>query len=93
MSATAASAHDAATELSEMVDTLQALLDIERGRADSLKEAVRMARRTGIAVGLIMARNGVGADDAFSRLHAAAQGVHQQLHAVVDAIIAGRLEL
>ena len=46
-----------------------------------------------IAVGLIMARNGVGADDAFSRLHAAAQGVHQQLHAVVDAIIAGRLEL
>lgn len=93
MTATAANPNDAATELSEMVDTLQALLDIERGRADSLKEAVQMARRTGIAVGLVMARNGVTADDAFSRLHAATLGGQRQLHAVVDAIIAGRMML
>ena len=90
MEITTASAPGAAAELLEMVDTLQALLEIERGRADSLKEAVRMARRTGIAVGLIMARSGVDADEAFSRLHAASSGVHRQLHAVVEAVIAGR---
>jgi ANTAR domain len=89
--ATAMSSQDATSELTEMIDTLQALLDIERNRADSLKDAVRVARRTGIAAGLVMAHNGVSADEAFSRLHGASHGVHRQLQEVVEAVIAGRL--
>jgi AmiR/NasT family two-component response regulator len=84
---------DAADDLMEMIETLQALLDIERDRADSLKDAVSFARRTGIAVGLVMARNGISADDAFSRIHEASYGVHRQLRDVVEAVIAGRLQL
>ena len=77
-------------DTSEMIDTLQTLLAIERERADALKEAVRAARRTGIAVGLVMAHNGVTHDEAFSRLHAATSGVHAQLQEIVEAVIAGR---
>jgi AmiR/NasT family two-component response regulator len=84
---------DDASDLTEMVETLQALLDIERDRADSLKDAISFARRTGIAVGLVMAQNRVSADEAFSRIHAASSGVHRQLRDVVEAVIAGRLQL
>jgi AmiR/NasT family two-component response regulator len=77
--------------VAEMIDTLQALLDIERERADALKQAVRAARRTGMAVGLIMAHNGIDEDQAFARLHATSYGVHAQLLEVVEAVIAGRL--
>jgi AmiR/NasT family two-component response regulator len=89
----AVSRPDDAGDLMEMVETLQALLDMERERADSLKEAVSFARRTGIAVGLVMAQSRVNADDAFSRIHAASYGVHRQLREVVEAVIAGRLQL
>jgi AmiR/NasT family two-component response regulator len=75
----------------EMVDTLQALLQIERERADALKEAVRAARRTGMAVGLLMARHGIDDEQAFARLHALSDGIHAQLLEVVEAVIAGRL--
>ena len=85
----AAIAHQSADDAGEMVETLQALLDIERERADALKQAVQTARRTGIAVGLLMATHAIDADEAFSRLHAASNGV--QLYAVVEAVIAGRL--
>jgi len=77
-------------DASEMIDTLQTLLSIERERADALKEAVKAARRTGIAVGMVMAQNGIDDDEAFSRLHAASSGVHAQLQEIVEAVIAGR---
>jgi AmiR/NasT family two-component response regulator len=88
--AIAFSARDALAESAEMVETLQALLDIERERADAMKEAVRTARRTGMAVGLVMSHHGLTEDEAFSRLHAASQGAHWQLQENVEAIIAGR---
>jgi AmiR/NasT family two-component response regulator len=83
--------HQSRDDSAEMVETLQALLEIERERADALKEAVRAARRTGIAVGLVMARHAVDADEAFARLHTASQGI--QLQATVEAVISGRLLL
>jgi len=84
------SASEMIGDTTEMIETLQTLLAIERERADALKEAVRVARRTGIAVGLVMARHGITDDDAFSRLHAVSRGVHGQLHEIVEAVIAGR---
>ena len=44
-----------------------------------------------MAVGLIMAHNGINDDDAFSRLYAMSHGIHAQLLEVVEAVIAGRL--
>jgi len=83
--------HQEPDSAAEMIDTLQALLDIERERADALKQAVRAARRTGMAVGLVMARNGIDDDQAFARIHAMSHGIHAQLLEVVEAVIAGRL--
>jgi AmiR/NasT family two-component response regulator len=77
----------------EMIDTLQALLAIERERADALKEAVRVARRMGMAAGLVMALHDVSEDEAFARLHAASNGVHHRLHDIVEGIITRRLEV
>jgi len=75
----------------DTIATLQELLEIERARADALKTAIQTARRTGIAVGIVMTRHGVDDDQAFSRLHAASHGVHRALHQVIEAVISGRL--
>jgi AmiR/NasT family two-component response regulator len=89
----AVNAEQALGEASEMIDTLQALLTIERERADALKEAVRVARRMGIAAGLLMAQHRISEDQAFARLHAASNGVHHRLQDIVEGIIAERLTL
>jgi hypothetical protein len=91
MTRTVATVHQQPDHVTEMIDTLQALLEIERERSDAMKQAVRAARRTGMAVGLIMAHNDINEDLAFSRLHAMSDGVHAQLLEVVEALIAGRL--
>jgi AmiR/NasT family two-component response regulator len=93
VTANAGSAQLASGEAGEMIETLQALLAIERERADALKEAVRVARRMGIAVGLVMARRGISADQAFALLHAASDGVHHRLQDIVEGVIAERLTL
>jgi AmiR/NasT family two-component response regulator len=90
MARTVATVHQQ-PDSAEMIDTLQALLEIERERSDAMKQAVRAARRTGMAVGLIMARHGVDDEQAFARLHALSYGIHAQLLEVVEAVIAGRL--
>jgi ANTAR domain len=89
----ALSGEQAFGEAGEMIETLQALLAIERERADALKDAVRVARRMGIAAGLLMAEHRISEDQAFARLHAASDGVHHRLHDVVEGVIADRLTL
>jgi AmiR/NasT family two-component response regulator len=91
MTRSVVTAHQHADHAAEMIDTLQALLEIERERSDAMKQAVQAARRTGMAIGMIMAHRGIDDDQAFARLHAMGQGIHAQLLEVVEAVIAGRL--
>jgi AmiR/NasT family two-component response regulator len=91
MTSSAVTVHQQPDQAAEMIDTLQALLEIERERSDAMKQAVQAARRTGMAIGLIMARNGIDDDQAFARLHGMSHGIHAQLLEVVEAVIAGRL--
>src|SRR4051812_9911117 len=69
MTRTVVTVHERPDNAAEMIDTLQALLEIERERSDSMKQALRAARRTGMAVGMVMARHGIDDDQAFARLH------------------------
>lgn len=74
-------------EEQETIDSLQALLAIERQRADYLKLAVDSARRIGIAVGLLMAHHHVDTDEAFAILHIASRQTGRTLADLAELVI------
>lgn len=88
MTLTMLSEQDTSGGLEEMIETLQTLLWMERERADALKQALRAARRTGIAVGLLMARDNIDETEAFSRLLKSSTAGPRHLQETVEKIIA-----
>jgi GAF domain-containing protein len=59
----------------------------ERERAVNLEIALETNRRIGIAVGILMARNLLTADQAFGRLRATSQRLHRKVRDIADEVI------
>jgi hypothetical protein len=58
----------------------------QRSRADNLEVALESSRQIGIAIGILMTRELITADQAFDRLRAESQRRHRKLREVADEV-------
>jgi hypothetical protein len=74
-----------ASELS--VEELRADLQRLKLQVANLRIALQSNRRISMAVGILMSRHGLTADEAFDSLRAVSQTTHSKLHDIADAVI------
>jgi AmiR/NasT family two-component response regulator len=79
--------HMAFEAMSMRLERLTAELEATRAQVRNLERALVTSRSIAMAVGIVMARQGLTPDAAFDVLRVASQRSHRKLHAIAEDVV------